>query len=250
MANPLLVFSHSIIPCNEESVCGVLENIDTALTDCRSLVLYTRKIWPDAKRDVFTFVRPSLMYPKNVLCNRDRFEDVWQTGTAKMPYAGKHLKHYTSNALTSHAFIKHTLPAITQFPIFAYSQKDATILHFSLDAPPLFTGDHGNVPIRPEFTLKYTTGYITGLNGQGIVHKMYGSKVRAYFADDGGVESMAILLYDENIGSVMRYDNSVESWRLFCARTGIWKLPKVNEEYSVGTTFLKKILLHIYLGPH
>ena len=249
MANHLLVFKNTLTHKTDESVYRVLKNIDTALTDCRSLVLYTRKMWTDAKHEVFTFI--CMKYPENALCNEEKFADVWQTKTANMPYARKHLDHYTTNALTSHAFIKSTLPSIMHSPIFSCSQKDDTTLHFTLDAPPLF---HGKVPMRAEFTLEYTTGDITGLNRQGCVHNMYGFKVREYFAGAGGVHSMANLLYGENIGSLVRYDSSVESWRLYCATTGIWKLPKVNEDVTVGTTFLKNILLPIesmmqFVGP-
>jgi len=57
MANPLLIFQYTLTHKTDESVYGVLKNIDTALTDCRSLVLHTRKMWPDAKYEVFTFIR-------------------------------------------------------------------------------------------------------------------------------------------------------------------------------------------------
>jgi len=240
MANPLLVFRYVIVHKTDESVHGVLKNTDTALTDCR-LVLYARKMWPNAKHEVFTFI--CLKYPENAPCNEEKFEDVWQIGTARMPYAKTHLNHYTTIALSSDAFIRSTLPAIMQSPIFSYSQKDDETLHFTLDAPPLLKP--GKQPIRAEFTLEYATSDITGLNRQGTVHNMYSTNLRAYFAKTGGVNGMATLLYDENIGSIMKYDESAESWRMYCATTGIWKLPVAGGDIAVAIAFMQKSLLPI-----
>jgi len=243
MENPLLVFQYTLTHKTDESVYGVLENIDIALTDCRSLVLYTRKMWPNSKQEVYTFIRKH--YPENALRDEDRFEHVWQIENTKMPYATKNLKQYTTISISSHAFIRNTLPAIMKAPIFSFSRKDSKTLLFTLDAPPLFTMELRKMPMRAKFELQYETGNIIGLNEQGVVHKMYGIKMRAYFAEAGGVHSMANLLNDENIGSLMRYDESAESWRLYCATTGIWKLPKVNEDVAVGISFLKNSLLPI-----
>jgi len=243
MANPLLVFQYVLVHKTDENVYGVLENIDTALTDCRTLVLYARKMWTDVKHEVVRFL--GLQYPENALCTEEKFEDVWQIGTAKMLYAKTHLKQYTTIALSLHAFIRSTLPAIMKAPIFLYCQKDDETLYITLDAPPLFTMKHGKLPMRAEFTLQYATGNIIGLNGQGIVHKMYGFKMRAYFAKTGGVNGMATLLYDEKIGSVLKYDESAETWRMYCATTGIWKLPVAGGDITVAIAFLQKSLLPI-----
>jgi len=134
---------------------------------------YSRKMWPDDKHKVFRFI--CLGYPKNALCNEEKFDDVWQIGTAKMSYAKTHLKQYTRIALSAHAFTRSTLAAIMQSPIFTYSRQNDDILHFTLDAPPLFTKRYGKLQMRPQFTLEYATGNIIGLNGQGNVHKMYGT---------------------------------------------------------------------------
>jgi len=53
---------------------------------------------------------------------------------------------------------------------------------------------------------------------------------------------MKILLYDENIGSIMRYDKGVESWRLYNAKTGIWACSENNDDVEAASTFLDQIL--------
>jgi hypothetical protein len=58
-------------------------------------------------------------------------------------------------------------------------------------------------------------------NGQGVLHTIYTSNVRNYFMEAGGVQSMAKLLNDENVSSIMRYDASVGSWRMYNPATGI-----------------------------
>jgi len=243
MENPLLVFKDVLVNTTDKSVHRVLANIDTALTDCRSLVLYARKMWVDNEHEVFEFIRRK--YPQNVLCNKDKFEDVWQIKTKNVSYASLHLKLYISIALSSHAFIYRTLPAIMKAPIYSYAQTDDNMLAFTLDSPPLFTMKNEKLPVRATFTLEYLTGEITGLNNQGVVHNMYGVKMRAYFSQTSGVTGMATLLYEENIGSIMKYDESAESWRMYCATTGIWKLPVPGAEVNAAITFLQKSLLQI-----
>jgi len=70
----------------------------------------------------------------------------------------------------------------------------------------------------------------------------------------GGVQSMAKLLNDENVSSIMRYDASVGSWRMYNPATGIWHLPKENEDVTLVSSFLRSLLKPIvylaeFVGP-
>ena len=232
---------------------GLLKNIVTESTDCKSLVLVARCIWPDTENEVFGFV--CQCYPENRLSDQNKFKEVWETGKEHMPYVKRDLLQFIHVGIFAHASIQSYLPTIMQSPIFSISQRDYTKLQFTPDTPPLFSIEAGsNSVARTSFQLEYDTGKIIGCNKQGEVHKMYGINVRPYFKEGCGVKRMANLLHDENIGSMMRYDNSVEGWRLYRAETGIWTIPTVNEDVGMAGNFLGNPLLPIasledFVGP-
>jgi len=219
----------------------LLTNINTASTDCCGLVLVARLIYPDTEKEVLDFVR--LRYPNNALCDQNKFTKVWHTEIKHMPYAKTHLLQIVRVGVSAHVFIRSSIPSIMKSMVFSYSQKDYTKLQFTLDTPPLFTTEHSVKTVtRAKFELRYDTGEIVGLNKQGILHTIYGRKVRAYCSQPGGVFSMKTLLYDENIGSIMRYDKGVESWRLYDAKTGIWACSENNDDVRAASVFLNQIL--------
>ena len=254
MKNPLLFFTGTAgVQGDHITAKMLLNNIDTKLTDCHSVVLLTRFLWPENKDQVFDFVRHYYTIESSTgLQDKVTFQKIWDTKFEQIMSLEYCLTTYIHIGISAHPFIRMSLPVIMNSPVERYSQKSKTMLRFSLDQPPTF-GGKTNVT-RAKFKLEYETRAITKLDAQGVHHTIFTSNVRAYFMQPPGVQAMACLLKEENIASVMRHDSILASWRIYDPATGIWPVMSAGSDVNHASKFLRKLLCHVlnlaeFIGP-
>jgi len=241
---------------DQMSVLTLLQNIDTAKTDCRSLVLFAHIMWPNENAQVYDFVQKSYKKCGDYgLHKQNNLEQVWKTTKNGLNHLKTSFSRYIEIGICPHFFINKTISELMKSKVAKYSRKDRMKLTFERDVPPIFENNQGQISVKQEiFELVYNTGAITGSTGQGSLHQVFNNNARIYFLTGGGTQNMATLLKNGNIGSIMRYDASMVKWRIYNPVTGIWDLSVSFVEVSKVSDFLDRILTPIlylaeFAGP-
>jgi hypothetical protein len=155
------------------------------------------------------------------------------------------LKEYIKNAIGSHEFIHSSLPAIMDKPVATYEKRDRELIFTLEGSLQSVTDDIGQASMQHvEYRLNYATGEITSSEGHGVLHGLFAG-IRPHFQQNGGINSMADLVYGQGFGAEMMFDQDEDTWRAYDPSTGIWGLAPKEKPSSVLARFLKAKLVPI-----
>ena len=155
------------------------------------------------------------------------------------------LQEYIQNAIDSHEFIRSSLPAIMDKPVATYEKRDRELVFTLEGSLQSVTDDMGQVSMQHvEYQLNYATGEITSSEGHGVLHELFAG-IRPHFQQNGGITSMADLVYGQGLGTEMKFDQDEDTWRTYDPSTGIWSLALKDKPNDVLARFLKAKLMPI-----
>ena len=95
-----------------------------------------------------------------------------------------------------------------------------------------------------EYQLNYATGEITSSEGHGVLHELFAG-IRPHFQQNGGIKSMADLVYGQGLGNKMKFDQDEDTWRTYDPSTGSWDLAPKDKPNDVLARLLKAKLVPI-----
>ena len=243
---PLVAFKTERITTEDRPLQRLLQNIDPRETSVHSLVHVTSSLWPWSSEIVYNFIRSNhARQSGDDLHDRARFEEAWSMPKPDSAMFKDALKEYIENAIASHEFIRSSLPAIMGKPVASYKKRDRELIFTLEGSLKSVRDDVGLVSMQHvEYQLNYATGEITSCEGHGVLHELFAG-IRSHFQHNGGVNSMANLVYGQGFGTEMKFDQDEDAWRTCDPSTGIWSLALKDKPNDVLARFLKAKLMPI-----
>jgi hypothetical protein len=205
-----------------------LRNVDIQATDVRSLVMYMRYLYPDARDIVHEYMRFDCSEEQaGGLTNVVSFDKIWNIPHETLPsdFAAM-VTRYARNSAFSHPFLRDILPRLMGCRLYDWTSIPHE-LRFTLD-------DGHPVSSKKEYRLDFHTGDIRA-DGRGVVHRLYSMK--RFFVENGNTKLLAELMVAHGIKRTMRFDSTDKVWRIYDSKRGIWRcqLSQFEPQSFVGS---------------